>query len=44
MKGNVTKKELLQVLGEKEVKDLERVMKIGKKSFNDAKKLAKFMK
>jgi len=44
LKGNVTRKELVQVLGEKEVNDIERIAKIGKKSFEDAAKLAKSMK
>lgn len=43
-KGVVTRKELVDVLGEKEVEQIERITKMGKKSFEDATKLAKAMK
>ncbi len=40
IKGNVTRKELTKVLGEKEVANIDRVVRIGKSSFDDAKLLA----
>lgn len=44
LKGVVTRKELVAVLGEQEVNDIERIAKVGKKSLEDAAKLAKSMK
>ncbi len=40
IKGNITRKDLVKVLGEKEVANINRVIKIGKSSFDDAKLLA----
>ena len=44
LKGAIAKKELIAVLGEKDVQDIERIAKIGRKSFEDAARLAKAMK
>lgn len=44
VKGVITKKELIGLLGKKEVEAIERILKTGKKSFDDAAKLAKVMK
>lgn len=43
-KGTITRSELVSVLGEKEVKSIDRIITVGKKSFEDAKWLAKAMK
>ncbi len=43
-KCNITRKELAQILGENEVRDLERIARIGRQSFEEAAKLAKAMK
>ncbi|MEK6857347.1 MAG: hypothetical protein AABX39_02040 [Nanoarchaeota archaeon] len=40
IKGKVTKTELVKLLGDKEVADIDRILKIGKKSFEYAKILA----
>lgn len=44
LKRAISRKELVAVLGEKEVRDIDRIAKIGKKSFEDAHILAKAMK
>ena len=44
LKGTITRLELIGVLGEKEVKNIDRIMLTGKKSFEDAKWLANAMK
>ena len=44
MKGNISKKELTDALGRKDVDDVEFIAKTTKKGFEDAKKLAKAMK
>lgn len=43
-KGKISRQKLVNILGEKEVSDIDNVAKIGKKSFSDATKLAKAMK
>ena len=44
LKGEVTRKELIIVLGENEVEQIDHIAKIGRKSFQDASRLAKIMK
>ena len=44
LKGAITKKELTAVLGAQEVKDIDRIAKTGKNSFDDAVRLVKEMK
>lgn len=44
VKGTITRLELVGVLGEKEVKNIDRIIIIGKKSFEDAQWLANAMK
>ena len=44
LKGTITKKELISVLGAHEVKDIDRIAETGKRSFDDAIRLAKEMK
>lgn len=40
IKGKVTKTELVKLLGKKDVSDIDRIIKISKSSFDDAKLLA----
>lgn len=42
--GNIVRKELVSILGEKEVRDIDRTLKVGKASFDDSKALAKTIK
>lgn len=44
VKGNITRLELVNILGEPEVKNIDQIMMLGKKSFEDAKWLAKTMR
>jgi len=44
LKGSFTRKELITVLGEKEVEQIDYIAKIGRKSFQDAARIAKAMK
>ena len=44
IKGLITKNELTRIFGEKEVKDVDHILKVGKRSFENAKKLSKLIK
>ena len=44
MKGNITKKELISVIGKRDAQEIELILDVGKKSLSSAKKLAKLMK
>ncbi len=44
LKGKISRKQLVEVLGEMEVNDIDMIAKIGEKSFTDAAKIAKAMK
>ena len=44
IKGLITKNELTKILGEKEVKDVDHILKVGKRSLETAKKLSKLIK
>lgn len=44
IKGLVARDELAKLLGERETKDIDHILRVGKKSFNNAKKLSKLIK
>ena len=44
MKGNISKEELIKVLGKKDVQDVEYIMRKTKEGFKEAKKFAKKLK
>ena len=43
IKGNLTKNELVHFLGKRDANNVERIINVGKKTFEDAKKLSQEM-
>mgnify|MGYP001602120045 CR=1 FL=1 len=42
--GLIKRNDLIKIFGKKEVKEIDHILSVGKRSFNNAKKLSKFIK